>query len=212
MTLGELARLARHDLGLSGSLIVVPARGWYPDQALDDAGLPFIRPSPNLATLESLFHYPGTCLFEGTNLSVGRGTDAAFRQVGAPWLDTLTVLARVREADLPGVSFTSVSFTPRLPGDGKYADSLVAGIRLAVTDRATYDPTVTAVTLLRIVGQTHPDRFGFSPAQFDRLAGGPALRLALADGRTPAEITGGWEPARAEFLLRARPSLLYPRP
>jgi uncharacterized protein YbbC (DUF1343 family) len=210
MTLGEQALLARHDLGISGSLIVVPAKGWDRVRPLDETGLPFVRPSPNLASLESLFHYPGTCLFEGTNLSVGRGTDAAFRQVGAPWLDTAQVLVLAREAGLPGVAFSSVSFTPRTPGDGKYSDTLVAGIRLTVTDRATYDPTITAVTLLRIIGRTQPDRFRFTPSQFDRLAGGPALRQALSNGLPPAEITKEWEQSRAVFLTRSRPFYLYP--
>lgn len=210
LTLGEQARLAQHDLGIGGSLVIVPAKGWTRNQALDQTGLPFVRPSPNLTSLESLFHYPGTCLFEGTNLSVGRGTDAAFRQIGAPWLDTALVLARAREAGLSGVSFQSVSFSPRRPGDGKYADTLVSGIRFTVTDRTTYDPTITAVTLLSIVGRAQPDQFRFIPAQFDRLAGGPVLRQALADGRRPADIAKEWEAARTEFLTRSRPILLYP--
>ena len=212
MTLGEEARLAQHDLGISGSLVVVPVKGWSRERTLDETGLPFVHPSPNLTSLESLFHYPGTCLFEGTNLSVGRGTDAAFRQIGAPWLDTALVIVRAREAGLPGVSFQSVSFTPRRPGDGKYADTLLAGIRLTVTDRKSYDPTVTAVTLLAIIGRTQPDRFRFTPSHFDRLAGGPILREALIAGRPPADIAKGWEADRAEFLVRSRPFRLYPGP
>src|SRR5262249_43488183 len=151
MTLGELARLARADLGLTSDLRVVPVAGWRREMALDETGLPFVPPSPNLRSLEALFHYPGTCLFEGTNLSVGRGTDAAFRQIGAPWLDTTAVLARMRAAHLPGVQFTGISFTPRVPGDGKYADTALAAIRLEMTDRTRYDPTVVAVYLLAAI-------------------------------------------------------------
>jgi uncharacterized protein YbbC (DUF1343 family) len=209
MTLGEEARLAKSDLGLTGSLLVVPAKGWSRDQALDEAGLPFVKPSPNLATLESLFHYPGICLFEGTNLSVGRGTGDAFRQIGAPWLDTTAVLVRARESALPGVRFESVQFTPRAPGDGKYADTLVAGIRLTVTDRRTYDPTVTAVTLLSIIGKTQPDRFRFSPAQFDRLAGGPTLREQLSSAVPLPAIVSGWSDQQQTFSERVRPFLIY---
>ena len=103
MTLGELARLARADLGLDdrprrragGRLAARRCRSTRP-------GLPFVPPSPNLRSLESLYHYPGLCLFEGTNLSVGRGSEAPFEQIGAPWLDTAAVLARVRAAALPG--------------------------------------------------------------------------------------------------------------
>lgn len=212
LTLGEQARLAQHDLAIPGSLVVVPVKGWSRERALDETGLPFVRPSPNLATLESLFHYPGTCLFEGTNLSVGRGTDAGFRQIGAPWLDTALVLLQARAARLPGVSFEAVSFTPRTPGDGKYADTLLAGIRLTVTDRTSYDPAVTAITLISIIRQLQPGRFQFRVAQFDRLAGGPVLRQALSDARPPSEIAKGWEASRAGFLERSRPFHLYPAP
>ncbi|HEU5041861.1 MAG TPA: DUF1343 domain-containing protein [Gemmatimonadales bacterium] len=210
MTLGELARLAAADLELEVHLSVVPASGWRRDMPLDRAGLPFIPPSPNLATLESLFHYPGTCLFEGTNLSVGRGSDAAFAQVGAPWLDTAAVLERVRGSALPGVALRGVTFTPTRPGDGKYADTLLQGIRLEVTDRDRYDPTATAVHLLAAVLAVHPDRFGWIPAHFDRLAGTRRLREALAAGARPDSIVSGWEPELARFRERRRVVLIYP--
>ena len=97
----------------------------------DETGLPFIPPSPNLRSLEALFHYPGLCLFEGTNLSVGRGTDHPFEQVGAPWLDTTRVLARLRAAGLPGVRFAGVKFTPEAAGGRRSTPTrTVAGIRL----------------------------------------------------------------------------------
>lgn len=209
MTLGELARLADADLGIHATLTVVPAAGWRRGMALDDSGLPFVPPSPNLRTLESLFHYPGTCLFEGTNLSVGRGSDAPFEQVGAPWLDTLAVLARIRAERLPGVAFSSTAFTPRNPGDGKYADTLLAGIRLRVTDRGAYDPTVAAVQLMAAIRAIHPDRITWTARQFDRLAGGSSLRTALEAGRPAAEIVAPWADAIRAFELRRRPFLIY---
>ena len=210
MTLAELARLARADLGLATDLRVVPVAGWQRAAALDDTGLPFIPPSPNLRSLEALYHYPGTCLFEGTNLSVGRGTSAAFMQVGAPWLDTTAVLARVRGAHLPGVRFHGVTFTPRAPGDGKYADTLVHGIRLELTDRKRYDPTATAVYLLAAVRAASGHHFGWIPKHFDRLAGGPTLRESLEAGTEPATIVAGWAADIQRFLERRRPFLLYP--
>ena len=161
MTLGELARLARADLGLATALSVVPVAGGGAPCRSDATGLPFVPPSPNLRSIESLYHYPGLCLFEGTNLSVGRGSDAPFEQIGAPWLDTAAVLARMRAAGLPGVPFAATSFTPRGPGDGKYADTAVTGIRLRVTDRNAYDPAATAVHLLAAIRAAHPDRFGW---------------------------------------------------
>jgi uncharacterized protein YbbC (DUF1343 family) len=209
MTLGELARLAADDLRIDVRLTVVPVSGWRRSQALDLTGLPFIPPSPNLRSLESLFHYPGTCLFEGTNLSVGRGSDAPFEQIGAPWLDTSTVLSVIRRAELPGVRFRGVEFMPVRPGDGKYADTVSRGIRLQVTDRAAYDPTVTALYILSAIRSTHPDRFTWIRAHFDRLAGGPVLREQIEAGRAPGAITQSWQPALQRFRARRSPLLVY---
>src|SRR5207249_897511 len=96
MTIGELVRFANDVNGIHARLTVVPALGWRRAMFYDDTGLPWVRPSPNLPDLESVLHYPGTCLFEGTNLSVGRGTAFAFQVIGAPWLDTAAVLSRLR--------------------------------------------------------------------------------------------------------------------
>jgi uncharacterized protein YbbC (DUF1343 family) len=210
MTIGELARLANSVLRLGAELHVVPVKGWHRSMDFDATGLPFVPPSLNLRTLESLYHYPGLCLFEGTNLSVGRGSDAAFEQIGAPWLDTATVLARLRQSAPLGVTFTGVTFTPHAPGDGKYPDTLVAGIRLTTTDRAAYDPTLTAVHLLLILRAVHPTAFAFRPVQFDRLAGGPELRDELERGIPVSAIAARWRDEQARFRQRRRPFLLYP--
>ncbi len=210
LTLGELARLAKLDLGLDTDLRVVPVEGWRREETLDATNLPFLPPSPNLKDLESLFHYPGLCLFEGTALSVGRGTDAPFHQIGAPWLDVPRVLAELPTARLPGVRFESVRFTPERAGDGKYSGVPVRGIRLVLTDSRLYDPTLTAVTLLAAVHRVQPDSLGFRAAGFDRLAGGPALREAILAGRDPFAIAGEWAAARGVWLAHRRPALLYP--
>jgi uncharacterized protein YbbC (DUF1343 family) len=210
MTLGELARLARSDLKLVADLTVVPVAGWRRAQPIDRTGLPFVPPSPNLRTVESLFHYPGLCLFEGTNLSVGRGSGAPFEQIGAPWLDTTAVLRAARGAGLPGVRFAGVTFRPSRPGDGKYADTTLAGIRLTVTDRNTYDPTATAVHLLAAIRRRHSAEFAWIPAHFDRLAGDTSLRAAIDAGTDPRTIVSGWAAERERFLTRRRGVLLYP--
>ncbi len=210
LTLGELARLAHGDLGLAVDLRVVPAAGWRRDLPFDRTGLPFVPPSPNLRDLEALYHYPGLCLFEAPALSEGRGSDAPFRQVGAPWLDTTAVLARLREAALPGVRFEGASFRPVAPGDGKFADTLVAGVRAVLTDPAAYDPTATAVVLLDAVRAVHPRRIGLEARRFDRLAGGDGLRRALEAGTPPAAIVADWGPALERFRERRRAVLLYP--
>jgi uncharacterized protein YbbC (DUF1343 family) len=209
LTLGEAARLANQELNLGADLRVVPAMGWRRSAFFGSTGLPFLPPSPNLQTLESLFHYPGTCLFEGTALSVGRGTDAAFRQVGAPWLDVSRVLAALPTHRLAGVQFLGVRFTPERPGDGKYDGVPLRGIRMVLTDPERYDPTLTAVVLLSTINRIHPDSLRFRPAHFDRLAGGTTLRDAVIAGRDPFAIVASWEPALAAWARHREPVLLY---
>jgi uncharacterized protein YbbC (DUF1343 family) len=209
MTLGELARLGNARLALGTDLVVVPAAGWKRSDHLLVTGLPFVPPSPNLRDPESLFHYPGLCLFEGTALSVGRGTDAPFRQIGAPWLDTTGVLSLVRRARPRGVRLEAVTFTPLAPSDQKHSGVTLPGIRLILTDPAQYDPTWTAVLLLTSIWSVHPDQIGFRPAGFDRLAGGPVLREAIERGETAAAIARSWRAPLRRFLRERRPFLLY---
>jgi uncharacterized protein YbbC (DUF1343 family) len=210
MTIGELARLANATLDLGADLRIVPLDGWRRAMAFDATGLPFVPPSLNLRTLESLYHYPGLCLFEGTNLSVGRGTDAPFEQIGAPWLDTTAVLTALRRAAPPGVRFSGTLFTPGTPGDGKYPDTLVAGIRLITTDRRAYDPTVTALHLLAALRKVQPSAFAFRAGQFDRLAGGPELRVAIERGESVSAIAARWREELRRFRDWRRRFLLYP--
>ncbi len=110
----------------------------------------------------------------------------------------------------PGFVSVESSFTPKSPGDGKYADTTLMGIRLTVTDRASYDPTATAVYLLAAVRASAGERFGWIPAHFDRLAGGPALRAAIEAGMEPARIVAGWSGDLKRFRERRREALLYP--
>jgi uncharacterized protein YbbC (DUF1343 family) len=215
MTIGELLRFANDALGLGARLTVVPLAGWRRAMFYDETGLPWVRPSPNMPDLESAMHYPGLCLFEGTNLSVGRGTPLAFQVVGAPWLDTAAVLAALRRRDpgwgggLRGVAISGAVFVPRAPSDGKYDGAALPGLRLRVTDRQRYDPTKAAVVLLAALRAVHGDSLRFRAAHFDRLAAGPALREAVLAGRPPAEIWRAWAPALAAFVRTRARYLLY---
>ncbi len=209
LTMGEMARFANDILGIGADLSVVPVSGWRRSAYYDETGLPFVRPSPNLPTLESLIHYPGLCLFEGTNLSVGRGSDHPFEQIGAPWLEPDRVLAQLAFANPAGVRFEVVRFTPHAPGDGKYADTSVAGLRLHVTDRASYDPVQTSVLLLAAIRDASPGKLAFIPAHFDRLAGGSSLRVGLTSGLGAAQLTEGWAAERRAFRQRIAPYLIY---
>src|SRR5438552_9118003 len=118
MTLGELARMANDVMAIGTDLVVVPAAGWTRALLYDETGLPWVKPSPNMPDLESALHYPGTCLFEGTNVSVGRGTPQAFQVIGASWLDPAAVLDRLRAAALVRVDMTASPFTPLSPLHG----------------------------------------------------------------------------------------------
>jgi len=215
MTLGEILNLANDVYQLQADLTVVPALGWRRDLYFDATGLPWVRPSPNMPDLESAFHYPGTCLFEATNLSVGRGTGFAFQVVGAPWLDAAAVLSWMRETGngtgnaLAGVDVAVDSFTPRGPTDGKYDGVPLRGLRLRVTDRFRYDPTRMAVALLAAIHAVHPDSLRIRPERFDQLAGGPDLRVAILAGRAPAEIRRSWDTALDAFRRTRGKYLLY---
>jgi uncharacterized protein YbbC (DUF1343 family) len=215
MTLGELERMANDLLGLHADLVIVPAAGWRRGTYYDGAGLPWVKPSPNMPSLESAIHYPGTCLFEGTNLSVGRGTSRAFQLVGAPWLDPAALLRRLRKAGgesremVDGVELIDTVFTPRGPTDGKYDGVALRGVRLRVTDRTRYDPARTAVVLLAAIRATHPDSFQFRAESFDRLAAGAALRDAITAARAPAAVWRSWAAALARFRTTRVKYLLY---
>ena len=215
MTMGEVARLANDVFGIHARLTVVPAAGWRRAMYYDDTGLPWVRPSPNMPDPESALHYPGTCLFEGTNLSVGRGTALAFKVIGAPWLDTGAVLPRLRGAGrwvqegLNGVEVSGVVFTPRTPTDGKYDGVEVRGIRLQVTDRRRYDPTRAAILVLTAIEAAHRDSLRFDAARFDRLAEGGELRRAVLAARTADAVWRGWQPALARFRRLRAKYLLY---
>jgi len=215
LTIGEILRLVNETYELHAELVVVPAAGWRRGAYYDATGLPWVKPSPNMPDLESALHYPGTCLFEGTNLSVGRGTGFAFQVVGAPWLDADAVLRRIRNGSrgtgvgVAGVELTATRFTPRAPTDGKYDGVEIPGVRLRVIDRNGYDPTRVAVALLAAIRGVHPDSLRFRGDRFDRLAGGAELRQALLAGRAPAAIWGSWERALERFRRERAKYLLY---
>jgi uncharacterized protein YbbC (DUF1343 family) len=182
-----------------------------------------------MPSVASATHYPGTCLFEGTNLSVGRGTDRAFQWIGAPWLDAEAVAARLNAmtrpdepgsgddadrttgADRPLAGFyaEATRFTPENPGDGKFGGTEVAAVRFQLTAPRTYDPTLAAVAALTIIEALHPDRLEWNVAHFDRLAGTDALREGIIAGESVGELTADWAAQLEEFHRRRAPYLLY---
>jgi uncharacterized protein YbbC (DUF1343 family) len=210
MTPGELARLYVGAFGVEAELSVVPAAGWRREMLWEGTGLPWVPPSPNMPSPESALHYPGTCLFEGTNLSVGRGTERAFQWVGAPWLDGEALARELNGRELPGVRFDPVRFTPEAPGDGKFGGQEVEGVRFVATDPDRYDPTKAAVAVLLAARRASGARWEWRPAHFDRLAGTDALRTGIESGRSLDDLTGAWAKQLAAFRELRQPYLLYP--
>jgi uncharacterized protein YbbC (DUF1343 family) len=194
MTLGELARFANARLAIGAALTVVPVAGWQRCEWFDATGLTWVPPSPNLPDLASVAWYPGTVLFEATNLSVGRGTGAPFRQVGAPWLDAARVArAMARRYHL---ALDTVSFVPRESGDGKYDGIRVAGLRFPPPDRRRGDPVRDALHLLLTIRALQPGRLRIDTAALARRLGRP-----LSDAVTWPREVAGFLAARRAFLL-----------
>ncbi len=208
MTPGELARLFQGEFGVDVELGVAPLSGWSRSDWFTDTGLPWVAPSPNMPSVESARHYPGTCLFEGTNLSVGRGTPIAFQQIGAPWLDGEALAANLTAYGLPGVRFEAVRFVPENPGDGKHGGVEVGGVRLVATDPG-YDPTEAAAAALIEAAALSGDRWEWREAAFDRLAGTDRLRLAVEAGASLEEVRAAWQPDLIEFRRVRERYLLY---
>jgi uncharacterized protein YbbC (DUF1343 family) len=208
MTMGELALYFNAALRIGADLHVVPVAGWRRDQWLDQTGLPWVRPSPNLPTLASATIYPSTVPFEATNVSVGRGTPDAFQRLGAPWLPADRVVALLRARGLPGVRFERNDFTPRDPTDGKYGGRMVAGVRVVLTDRNQFDAGRTGAALLWAIGRASPESLVVHARAYDERFGRPAMREALLRGEDPDVVVGrdaaavaAWRQEVARFRL-----------
>ena len=208
LTAGEFARMAVGEFGVEADLSVAPADGWSRTMPYDQTGIPWIAPSPNMPSVESALHYPGTCLFEGTPISVGRGTDIAFQQVGAPWLDGEALAERLNALGVPDARFVPVRFTPSNPGDGKFGGTEVGGVRLESAG-PNYDPTLAALALLAEIKAMSGDQWSWRTGHFDRLAGTDALRAALDRGGTYAELADGWGEGLEGYLARRAEYLIY---
>jgi len=215
MTIGELAKLYHAERPLRGELRVIPCEGWRRAMTFDQTGLPWVMPSPNMPTLDTAFVYPGQCLLEGTNLSEGRGTTRPFEICGAPWIDAEKLAALLREANVPGVTFRPVSYRPTFQ---KFAGRPCSGVQMHVTDRTSFQPVRTSLTMLHAMRELSHEHFDWRREVYefvsDRLAidllfGSPRERLALEAGASPADIAKVWVEEEAEFRRRRQKHLLY---
>lgn len=209
MTMGELARFYNGVLGLGAELHVIPMTGWRRSMWFDETGLPWVRPSPNLPDLTSALVYPSLVAFEGTNVSVGRGTDAAFQQFGAPWLDAARVAALLNGRALPGVRFDVTPFTPKDPGDRKYAGVRIPGVRVVITDRDAVRSGRVGAAILWAIARTHPDSFELRDRVFDERFGSSAARQMIVRGADPDSVMQERQPAVDAFLRDADRFRLY---
>ena len=208
MTAGELAQLYVGEFGLEVDLHVVPLDGWTRDMTFDQTQLPWVPPSPNMPSLESALAYPGTCLFEGTPISVGRGTARAFQWVGAPWLDGVQLAESLNGYGINGVRFESTTFTPRNAGDRKFEGQEVSGV-LLIPESTDYDASKAAVAMLLETYSMSGDNWLWADAHFDRLAGTDSLRLSIEADADFAELISAWESENQAFEQLRSPYLIY---
>jgi uncharacterized protein YbbC (DUF1343 family) len=209
MTMGEMALFYNAVLHIGAPLHVIPMTGWRRAMWFDETGLPWVRPSPNLPTLTSALIYPSLVPYEGTKLSVGRGTSDAFQRFGASWLDAPAVASALNGRKLPGVRFVVDSFTPHGAGDNKFNDRRIPGIRIDVVDRNAVQSGRIGAAILWAVASRHRDSLGLSPRVFDERFGSTAAREAIMSGVDPDVALSRTEPGVAAFLGHAARFRLY---
>jgi len=211
MTIGELALLINENIG--AELKVVKMQGWSRGMWFDETGQSWVQPSPNIPTPETATVYPGTCLFEGVNVSEGRGTTRPFECVGAPWIDGRRWANTLNELKLTGVAFRACSFTPTF---SKYQSERCGGVQLHVTDRDTFRPVETALHMLSTAIELWPDDFEWLPPSyderrhFDLLAGTDKIRKDLSRGVVIKDIVDEWTGGLRDFERLREGYLLYP--
>lgn len=211
MSIGELAQLFNAEFGIGAELKVVLMQGWQREANAVD---PWVPPSPNMPTPDTALVYPGTTLFEGTNISEGRGTTRPFEMIGAPFVDANKLAERMNAMNLPGVRFRPTWFTPSF---SKHQGQLCGGVQLHVTDADAFKPFLTGLALVRELQQLYPQQFNFLPSLpgsdsgfFDKLAGNGWLREGIQRGESIESLEHKWQPALEQFQRRRQRYLLYP--
>ena len=204
MTLGELARLFNGENKIGAALTVVPMKNWDRSRWFDETGLPWINPSPNMRNLLQATLYPGVGAIEYSNVSVGRGTDTPFEQIGAPWIDGVRLAETLNGRAIPGVRFYPVRFTPV---SSKYAKEECQGVFIVVTDRAALRPVRLGVELASALHRLYGAKYELEPSE--RLFGSRDVVTRIRAGEDPAAIVGSWAAAEARWRLLRAKYLLY---
>jgi uncharacterized protein YbbC (DUF1343 family) len=215
LTIGEIARYVNAEHGVGAALTVVPMRGWRRSMLWEDTNLPWVPPSPNMPTPDTARVYPGGCLYEGTNLSEGRGTTRPFEWVGAPYLDAHAYAGALASERLPGVAFRPARFTPTFH---KWRGRLCGGVQIHVTDRRTFRPFLTGLGVIAVARRLAPRGFAWRrpPYEFehrrlpiDILCGTDRIRRDLERGVPLRTLERAWGPALAQWERRRARHLLY---
>jgi uncharacterized protein YbbC (DUF1343 family)/CubicO group peptidase (beta-lactamase class C family) len=204
MTVGELARMFNTERAIGAKLTVIPLEGWMRGDWFDSTGGIWIDPSPNLRSLTEAVLYPGVGMIEGSNISVGRGTDTPFELVGAPWIDPAGLAKYLNERQISGVRFVPVRFTPNA---SVYPNQECGGVNIVVTDRESLDAPEMGLEIAAALRHLYPEQF--KVGEIDGLVRNRATLDALMKGEDPQRIAEDWQDAISKFdLLRAK-YLLY---
>lgn len=215
LTMAEMARIFHSAFGLNCALEIVPMQGWERKMLWQDTGVRWAMPSPNMPIPESAMVYPGQVIWEGTNISEGRGTCRPFEMLGAPFLDTKAVRAFLHPPALRGCVLQEITFRPTFQ---KWSDKTCTGYMIHVLDPLSFRPYFLSLSLLRAILSAHGDRFEWrSPPyeyEFERLPidlilGDRSLREDLERGEDMDRIRKKWEPELLKFLEWRESFLLY---
>lgn len=203
MTVGELAGMFNNERRIGANLTVVPMQGWLRGDWFDSTAQLWVDPSPNMRNLTEATLYPGLGMIEGTNISVGRGTDTPFEVVGAPWIDPVPLAQYLNTRAIGGVRFVPVSFSPNA---SIYANQKCGGVNVILTDRDALDAPEMGLEVAAALHHLYPAEFKF--AALDGLMRNKATLDALAAGQDPRRIEADWQDAidgfqaiRAKYLL-----------
>ena len=205
MTLGELAEMFNAENAIGADLTVIKMRGYKRSLWFDDTGLPWRNPSPNLRKFDQAILYPGVALIEGTNVSVGRGTDSPFELVGAPWIAAQQLAEYLQARKLEGVALSSVSFVPE---DAKFAHQRCEGVRIKLFDRKALDAPLLGIELASALHKLFRPQFILR----DMLGwvGSEAVMAQIEAGHDPRLIASRWRPGVAAFASIRSKYLKYP--
>ena len=202
MTMGEMARYFNGEKKLGADLHVIVMEGWRRDMWFDETGLEWVNPSPNIRNFTEAILYPGTCLLEGKQVSVGRGTDTPFEIIGAPWFRGRDVAEYLTGRRIPGARFIVRRFRPKA---SVYAGQQCEGLDIQIVDRNLFDPVLLGLELVSAVMKLHPGRF--EPEM--RLLGSDAVLAQLKAGRTGREIVEAARPDLERFRTIRQKYLIY---